>query len=68
MRKYTKGMYAYSFGRVAFGSVVLLLPPAEESRYPAHWYSAFRSVSLLPCRCEWVGRQAPERWSVGLFY
>ena len=48
------GRYAYSFfgsgpGRVAFGSGVLLLPPAQETVDPAHVVSGVASlaVSLL---------------------
>lgn len=41
-------IYAYSFGRVAFGCGVLLLPPAQETVDPAHVvWMVQGSVSLL---------------------
>jgi hypothetical protein len=47
MRKKGREKYAYSFfgsgfGRVAFGSGVLLLPPAQETVDPAHVVSGMQ--------------------------
>jgi hypothetical protein len=54
MRKFREGEYAYFFRRVAFGSGVLLLAPAEETVDPAHVVC----VTLAPCRCRVsVGRR-----------
>jgi hypothetical protein len=47
MRKVKEGKYAYFFRRMAFGSAVLLLAPAEETVDPAHVVC----VTLAPCRC-----------------
>jgi hypothetical protein len=58
MRNVREGIYAYSFGRVAFWCGVLLLPPAEESVNPAH--VVLGTVSLLlhaGAGCRWAGAE-----------
>lgn len=64
------GDYAYSgrLVRVAFGSGVLLLPPAEESvdLVPAHVRARSAGLCHCPCRCEWFDRQAPESREAGI--